>query len=112
MRKFDYRAPRFNVDLPARLTLEQSTQFGRCTEISTEGMRLEFTEPLTVNAAGVVHVVFQSAVLEMPIRVAHCGQGADGVQFVYGGDEERDEVVRFISLLESAPPRTGPILLR
>jgi hypothetical protein len=112
MRKFDYRAPRFAVDLPVRLTLEESTQFGRCTEISTEGMKLEVNGPLTVDTPGAVHVAFQSISIDLPVRVAHCGSGCDGVQFVYGSDEERDEVLRFIALLAAAPRRPGPLLLR
>jgi len=112
MRKFDYRAPRFAVDLPVRLTLEDSTLFGRCTEISTEGMKLELREPLSVDAAGAVHATFQTVSMDLPVRVAHCGSGCDGVQFVYGSDEERDEVIRFIALLAAAPHRPGPLLLR
>lgn len=112
MRKFDYRAPRFAVDLPVRLTLEQSTQSGRCTEISTEGMKLEVLQPLSVDAAGAVQVTFREFTLELPVRVAHCSMGCDGVQFVYGSDEERDDVIRFIALIATAPPRPGPLLLR
>ena len=111
MRKFDYRVPRFPVDLPVRLTLEESTQFGLCTEISTEGMKLEVREPLCVDAGGAVHIVFQNFSLDLPVRVAHCGTGCDGVQLVYGSDEERDEVIRFIALLAAAPRRPGPMLL-
>ena len=112
MRKFDYRAPRFAVDLPIRLSLEESTLFGRCTEISTEGMKLNVSGPLTVDTPGAVQVTFQSVSIDLPVRVAHCGSGCDGVQFVYGSDEERDEVIRFIALLAAAPRRTGPLLLR
>lgn len=111
MRKFDYRAPRFAVDLPVRLTLAESTQWGRCTEISTEGMKLEVEEPLTVNTAGAVQVTFRDFCLELPVRVAHSGAACDGVQFVYGSDEERDDVIRFIGLLATAPQRPGPLLL-
>ena len=112
MRKFDYRVPRFAVDLPVRLTLEESTQFARCIEISTEGMKLEAQEPLTVDTAGAVHVTFQNVSFDLPVRVAHCGSGCNGIQFVYGSDEERDEVTRFIALLAAAPRRPGPLLLR
>jgi hypothetical protein len=112
MRKFDYRAPRFAVDLPIRLSLEESTLFGRGIEISTEGMKLDVSGPLAVDTPGAVHVTFQSVSIDLPVRVAHCGSGCDGVQFVYGSDEERDEVIRFIALLAAAPRRTGPLLLR
>jgi len=112
MRKFDYRAPRFAVDLPVRLILEESTLFGRCTEISTEGMKLDVCEPLSVDTPGAVHFTFQNVSVDLPVRVAHCGSGCDGVQFMYGSDEERDEVIRFIALLAAAPRRKGPLLLR
>jgi len=87
-------------------------QFGRCTEISTEGMRLEVAASLSAETPGVVHVTFQGVSLDLPVRVAHCGSGCDGVQFIYGSDEERDEVLRFIALLAAAPRRPGPLLLR
>jgi hypothetical protein len=112
MRKFDYRAPRFTADLRVRLTLADSTQICRCTEISTDGMRLEVSEPLPLDAGGAVQVTFQNASLDLPVRVARCGTGCDGVAFVYGSDEERDEVIRFIALVATAPSRPGPILLR
>ena len=41
MQKFDYRYPRFAVDLPVRFTTQGSTLTGRCKDISHEGMRLE-----------------------------------------------------------------------
>jgi hypothetical protein len=110
MRKFDYRVPRFQVDLPVLLTLEESTLFGRCTEISTEGMKLELRKPLSIGAGGAVHITYQNVSFDLPVRVAHCDAGCDGVQFVFGSDEERDEVIHFIGMLTSAPRRPGPVL--
>ena len=57
-------------------------------------------------------MIFQNASFDLPVRVARCGAGCDGVAFVYGSDEERDEVIRFIALVAAAPPRSGPVLLR
>ena len=110
MRKFDYRVPRFTIDLPVRLTLADSILFGRCVEISAEGMKLNLREPLTVDAPGVVHVSFASATLDLPVRIAHCGEECEGVQFVYGSDAERDQVISFIALIAGSP-RPGPTLL-
>jgi hypothetical protein len=101
MRKFDYRVPRFQVDLPVLLTLEESTLFGRCTEISTEGMKLELRKPLSIGAGGAVHITYQNVSFDLPVRVAHCDAGCDG---------ERDEVIHFIGMLTSAPRRPGPVL--
>jgi hypothetical protein len=112
MRKFDYRAPRFVVDFPVRLAFEESIQQGRCREISTEGMKLEVREPLAADAQGIVRFSLQEAVLELPVRVAHSGSYYVGVKFVYGSEEQRDEVNRLVARLAGPQPRSGPILVR
>jgi len=112
MRKFDYRAPRFAVDLPVRLAFDGSIRQGRCTEISTEGMRLEVREPLAPDACGIVHLGFQDISIQLPVRVAHSGSFYEGVQFVYETEEQRDEVNRLVARLSSPSQRTRPILVR
>jgi len=111
MRKFDYRAPRFTVDLPIRLTFNDAIQHARCTEISSEGMRLEVGEPLMPAACGTVCIRYQEFDLELPVRVAHAGQYYDGVKFVYESEDQRDEVNRLVARL-TFPQRIGPILVR
>ena len=112
MRKFDYRAPRFAVDLPVRLMFEESIQPGRCLEISTEGMKLELRQPLAPDSVGTVRFSYQDAVLELPVRVAHSGTFYDGVKFIYETDEQRDEVNRLVSRLSTPHHRSGPVLVR
>jgi len=112
MRKFDYRAPRFAVDFPVRLAFDGSIQHGRCTEISTEGMRLEVREPLAPDACGIVYLSFQDTTIELPVRVAHSGSFFEGVQFVYATEEQRDEVNRLVTRLSSPSQRTRPMLVR
>jgi hypothetical protein len=112
MRKFDYRAPRFPVDFPVRLTLDGSTQPGRCIEISTEGMKLELKEPLAPDSNGVVRFSFQDVSLELVVRVAHSGVSFDGVKFVYETDEQRDEINRMVARLSAPQHRSRPVLVR
>jgi hypothetical protein len=112
MRKFDYRAPRFAVDLPVRLMFEESIQPGRCLEISTEGMKLELRQPLAPDATGTVRLSYQDAILELPVRVAHSGAFYDGVKFIYESDEQRDEVSRLVTRLTAPNHRSGPVLVR
>jgi hypothetical protein len=112
MRKFDYRAPRFSVDLPIRLTFEDSMQDGRCREISTEGMKLELREPLSPNSCGRVRVSYLNFRLELPVRVAHSGASYDGVKFVYESDEQRDDVNRLVAVLAGPRQQAGPLMLR
>jgi hypothetical protein len=112
MRKFDYRAPRFPVDLPVRLTFDESMQQGRCTEISTEGMKLEVRQPLAPDACGKVRLSYQDFSLDIPVRVAHSGSFYDGVKFVYDSDEQRDEMSRLVARLSCPQQRSGPVLIR
>lgn len=99
MRKFDYRAPRFPVDLWVRVTLKGDSWEGRCTEISAEGMRLTSQEPLAVDALGSVQVTYKGITLAVPVRVIHCSSECDGLQFVCNSDEQREDVVRFVDSL-------------
>jgi PilZ domain-containing protein len=108
MQKFDYRYPRFSVDLPARFTTQGSTLTGRCKDISHEGMRLELPEPLPPNARGTVSVIHQGRSLELTVRVAHAANG--GIEFLYESDDEREAVAQLVTLLSRS--RTfGPSLV-
>lgn len=111
MRKFNYRVPRFAVDIPIRLTFDETSQVGRCKEISTEGMRLEVRDPLAPDTAGTVHISYQGVALELTVRVAHSSSSHEGVRFVYETDEQRDEVIRLVALL-SGRVHQGPMLLQ
>ena len=67
MQKFDYRTPRYAVDLPVEFTAEHMTLKGRCRDISKEGMKLEFAEPLPANARGIVTVSYQDRPVEFDV---------------------------------------------
>ncbi len=67
MQKFDYRSPRYAVDLPVEFTAERVTLKGRCRDISKEGMKLEFAEPLPANARGIVAVSYQDRIVEFDV---------------------------------------------
>ena len=99
MQKFEYRSPRFAVDLPVELAVEQSTLPGRCKDISNEGMRLELSCPLPPDACGTVFLSYRDRALQLNIRVAHTGTTHDGVEFVYNSDHEREAVARLIASL-------------
>jgi hypothetical protein len=110
MRKFNYRVPRFPVDIPVRLSFDESTQVGRCLEISIEGMKLEAGQPLSPDSRGTVNLSYLGIAVELSIRVAHSGSSFDGVMFVYESEEQRDKVSQLVSLL-ARPTRSGPVVL-
>ena len=101
MQKFDYRAPRFSVDLPVRLTLEGSTLIGRCRDISSKGVRLELPQPLPPDACGTVSIGYQDHILELNVRVAHAGATQGGMEFMYNYASERSAVERFLAALKT-----------
>jgi hypothetical protein len=111
MRKFNYRVPRFPVDVPVRLAFDELIQAGRCREISTEGMKVEVRQPLSPDSCGTVQISYQGVALELTVRVAHSSSSHDGVKFVYESDEQRDDVIRLVELLAGQPHRPGPVLL-
>jgi PilZ domain len=109
MQKFDYRYPRFSVDLPVRFSTQGSTLSGRCKDISHDGMRLELPEPLSPNARGTVSVTYQGRALALSVRVAHAANG--GMEFLYESDGERKAVEQLVASLASSRNRVGPVLV-
>jgi hypothetical protein len=108
MQKFDYRHPRFTVDLPAQFISQGTTLNGRCKDISHEGMRLELRQPLAPGARGVVLVSYQGRTLELSARVAHAANG--GMEFLYESEGERKTVEQLVAALASRS-RVGPMLV-
>jgi len=111
MQKFEYRSPRFTVDLPVQVTVEQSTVPGRCRDISKEGMRLELREPLPPDARGTVILSCLDNPLELGVRVTYSGKTHDGVEFIYNSDIERDAVARLVAALASPANRPRLVIL-
>jgi hypothetical protein len=111
MQKFEYRAPRFSVDLPVQFTVHNATLTGRCREISQEGMKLELRQPLPTDSRGMISMSYQDGTLEVKVRVAHAGAKYDGLEFIYESERERSAMARFIASLAAPQNRPGPVLL-
>jgi hypothetical protein len=111
MQRFDYRSPRYPVDLPVRLTAENSTRLGRCKDISREGMKMELQQPLPPDACGTVSMTFQDQTLELKVQVAHAGATQDGMKFIYSSDTQRNAVARLLASLTISRDRRRPILV-
>jgi hypothetical protein len=111
MQRFDYRAPRFLVDYPVQLTVEDATIAGRCKEISTEGMRLELYEPVAPNSMGMVTMNFESLSVELPARVTHTEPHSAGLKFIYKSERQRKDLERLVTLLTASSNLSGPLSL-
>jgi PilZ domain len=102
MQKFEYRAPRYLVDLPVVLTLQEGSFSGRCKEISKDGMRMELLQPVTPGASGTVRVTYNEYSIELRVTVAHSGAKFDGLKFLFESDKDRSTVERLVSLLAAS----------
>jgi len=111
MQKFEYRTPRFAVDLPVRFIVQNTTLFARCREISKDGMTLELIEPIPLSSRGTVSMSHLDRTIEVQARVAHVGPVRGGLEFIYENDAERSEVDQFIASLAALQNRPGPVLL-
>jgi len=102
MRKFDYRSPRFSIDLPVTFMQGRSTQLGRCKEISEEGMKIEFNDPASLNSYGAAYLICDDLGLQVSVRVMHIGAESSGIKFLYESRAQRERVSRLVASL------TGP----
>jgi hypothetical protein len=112
MQKFEYRTPRYQVDLPVILTVGRATVPGRCSEISKEGMRVELREPVALDSRGSISLSYKDLSLELPVCVTRSGQGHDGLKFIFASERDRGLVDHLIALLAAATGQPGPVLVR
>lgn len=98
MRKFDYRAPRYAVNFPMRLTVEDAIYIGRCREISTEGMKLELDQSFETGCTGIVRMSEKGITIDLPVKFCYSSPDHTGVKFLCDSGEQRDEIARFVSL--------------
>src|SRR5215475_13640496 len=112
MQKFEYRTPRYKVDLPVLLILADARIQGRCREISKEGMTVEFREPLASETTGSISLSYKNVALDLGVSVTHSGKGADGLKFLIETDQDKVAVERLVALLAGSTGQTGPVLVR
>lgn len=111
MQKFDYRVPRFSADVPARLTLAESTRSGQCKDISLEGMRLEMQHPFPLDSVGTLELSVEGIAVELGFRITNCQHRSNGLKFIYESEEQRQRIRRIVSLLASPHNKPGLVLL-
>jgi hypothetical protein len=112
MQKFEFRGPRFPVDLPVQLTLQSATLEGCCTEISKEGMRLELGRPIPSDSCGSVSISWHGETLEFRVRVVHAESTHGGLEFIFSSDVERSALAHLVDSLAAPQNRPRPVLLK
>ena len=112
MHKFNYRTPRYVVDLPIRLVLDDFVIDARCKEISRDGMQLEVGQSLPSDFHGLALLEWHGARLELRVRIAHTGAPQDAVRFVFESEKERNAVADLVARVGGRPGEPGLVLVR
>lgn len=99
MHKFSYRAPRFATNIPVRLILPDFRSQVRCTEICIDGMKVEASESLTVNALGAVFIRCDDRELQINVRVARANNIEQALEFIFTSRRDRASLARMIDTL-------------
>ena len=111
MHRFEYRNPRFSVDLPAHLSLANERLAGRCTDIGMNGIRLNLPDSLVPGCEGVVCLHFQNQTIEFKARVARIGSMHCGLQFVCDSLAEQSTVAHLVARLAAPHSRQSMSLV-
>jgi hypothetical protein len=95
------RIPRFPVQLPAEIGSEESDTSTICTNLSSEGLSMETTRPLTVGERIAVRVVIAPA--EQPLRMLGQVMWKREIAAVDTGERPVHEVgIRFLKPLPTS----------
>jgi hypothetical protein len=105
MHRLEFRNPRFSVDIPAQLCIENETLAGRCTDIGIKGMRLDFPSNVVFGRQGIVCLHYQNQTIELKVRVARIGPMNCGLEFVCDSHAEQSTVVHLLAMLETPRSR-------
>ncbi len=111
MQKFEYRHPRFSVNVPIRFIAEDSALLGHCTEISKQGMMIDVAQPLVANSCGKVSMHYQDRTLEFKVRVAHAGETHNGLEVLCASSAERTDLAHLVAALTALRPRPALVLV-
>jgi hypothetical protein len=112
MQKFEYRTPRYDVDLPVLYLLEGAGIAGRCKEISKEGMRVEFRQPIALDSCGIIRISYKALSLELRAAVAHAGSGYVALKFIFESEKDRGALEHLVVLLAGPTGQLGPVLVQ
>jgi hypothetical protein len=112
MQRFEYRGPRYPVDLPVELRTPDATLAARCTEISKEGLKLELAEAIPCGSVGIVFVCYQGRPMQFRVRSVHAGFKTCGWEFLYSSEAEQEAVAGLVDSLAIPPARRRPILIK
>jgi PilZ domain len=111
MHRFEYRNPRFTVDLPAQFCTVDEPLAGRCTDIGIRGMRLDLVGNVDPGCMGTVVLHYQNQAIELKARVARVGDMHCGLEFVWDSLTAQSCVTHLVAKLTAHRPRQALALV-
>jgi hypothetical protein len=103
MRKLQYRAPRFAVDFPVRVTHGDSSQMTRGREISVDGMKLDLNGDSFPFTGGFIQLVDGISSLKIPFEVRTRAIDSIGIAFQNLSSEQSGALSDLIASLSRRP---------
>src|SRR5271157_4821326 len=71
MRKFQYRTPRYPLDLPVSFVVGDSTLLGKCQEIGNDGMKVVLQQQVPEGTCGTLTIRYKEVAVDLRVCVAH-----------------------------------------
>jgi hypothetical protein len=98
MRKFEYRHPRHRTDVPIAVRLASTYSiFGRCTDVSAEGIGVRFAEGLHIGEIVNVEFSLEGYLINAIARIEYCHNGNYyGMSFQFSSEQERTALRQLI----------------
>ena len=112
MREFAFRAPRYTVDLPVCLKVQDSIISGRCHEIGNGGVKVKLTQNVSPGTCGTLSIRYKDIAVDLSVRVVHSEYGFDGLKFRFDSYADRNAVTRLIAYFSDSDTNNGPLLVR
>ncbi len=99
MQRFEYRHPRFPVDLPAQFSIANETMAARCTDLSVKGLGLQLLHAVAPGSRGTLTVRCQNQTIALTARVVRTDAEHSGLEFLCDSTAQQSTVAHLVASL-------------
>jgi hypothetical protein len=103
MRRFAYRKPRMSTGFHVEFVVGESSSPGFCRDVTDEGIRAEFDDPVLEGSSGLLILRPQTGVLKLRAQVAYVEKRQVGLLFLFETSWERQMTNDFIAAVLNDP---------
>jgi hypothetical protein len=106
MQTFQYRNPRFQVNIPLDVYVVSGSHLrGRCVDISVEGMRAELEQQIPVGTTVRLELSVDGNSVTLAARLAYHEQKRCGLVFQFSSEHERSLMSKLLQAVQKSPGR-------